>query len=88
MTDISYDQQIILDRVNEDNANITFYTSQYDYAGGTGPNVREACARHCAEIGERFGGYAKSQQVRGLVSRGLVEHVGAGWRHITVRACR
>jgi len=83
MTNLSSDQQIILQIVKEGNGKAAFYTSQYE-RDKNGNNIFEYFRKHCRENGLACA-TAKSQIINGLIRRGILEKVDSTWRAITVK---
>jgi len=83
MTNLSYEQQVILDIVKEGNGKAAFYTSQYGM-DRYGNNIFEYFKKHCKENGIMCA-TAKSQPIQGLIRRGLLEKIDSTWRAVIVK---
>ena len=83
MTNLSSDQQIILQIVKEGNGKAAFYTSQYE-RDKSGNDILGIFKQYCSENGLACG-TAKSQIINGLIRRGMLEKVDSTWRAITVK---
>jgi len=83
MTNLSYEQQIILDIVKEGNGKAAFYTSQYE-RDRNGNNIFEYFMTHCSDNGLACG-TARSPAINGLIKRGLLEKIDSTWRAVIVK---
>ena len=84
MTNLSHEQEIILDIVKQGNGKAAFYTSQYE-RDKNGNNIFEYFRKHCRDNGLACS-TARSQPIQGLIRRGLLEKVDSTWRAVIVKS--